>query len=480
MISQPIYIEVDDYLYERITSVQYDNGTRFLDIHLLSNGQAIDLTGTRVIISGEKPDGEEIFNSTTMKDALNGNVIVELTEQMNAVPGDVKCQLEIYGEAGQLLTTKTFNIEVTKRAGSKTVASSSEFGALKKALEEVQDIDNRFAQTNARVSEIENKKADKDEIGKPTQEQVDNWLNNNPQATTTVQENSISPSKTTFVKTYNLFNKNNAKNGYTITTAGIVESSVPDDFVTEKIELNTYVIVKGLTQGYYLYTYKTDGSLSRITISDTAMSFNSKDVEYVEIAGNYKDQLEIYQLGNYDIHKDGYIVNEYVNETISPNRTKNLFNYRKAMIGFRDSGGYLVSGDKHFVSEFIRNEKFLKIYTNFDARAVFYDASYAYISHVNIKKDGNTSVPTNTCYFTISLWGYMEDITIDFLKTLMVACEEIKEVEPYYTYSTGLQDQSTILSEVNTYNLFDKSNALRNYSVDNEGNIYTVDHTTGW
>ncbi len=132
MISKPIYIDVDDYLYERITSVQYDNGTRFLDVHLLSNGQAIDLTGTRVIISGEKPDGEEIFNSTTMKDALNGNVIVELTEQMNAVPGDVKCQLEIYGEAGQLLTTKTFDIEVTKRAGSKSVASSSEFGALKR------------------------------------------------------------------------------------------------------------------------------------------------------------------------------------------------------------------------------------------------------------------------------------------------------------------------------------------------------------
>lgn len=156
MISKPIYIEIDDYLYERITSVQYDSGTRFLDIHLLSNGQAIDLTGTRVIISGEKPDGEEIFNSTTMKDALGGNVIVELTEQMNAVPGDVKCQLEIYGAEGQLLTTKTFNIEVTKRAGSKTVASSSEFGALKKALEEVQDIDNRFAQTNAQLSDVKN------------------------------------------------------------------------------------------------------------------------------------------------------------------------------------------------------------------------------------------------------------------------------------------------------------------------------------
>ena len=159
MISQPIYIEVDDYLYERITSVQYDNGTRFLDIHLLSNGKAIDLTGTRVVLSGEKPDGKEIFNNATMKDAANGNVVVELTEQVNAVPGHVKCQLEIYGEAGKLLTTKTFEIEVTKRYGSKTVASSSEFKALKDALDEVQNIDNRFAQTNAQLSQKASEKA---------------------------------------------------------------------------------------------------------------------------------------------------------------------------------------------------------------------------------------------------------------------------------------------------------------------------------
>lgn len=342
-------------------------------------------------------------------------------------------------------------------------------------------IDEIKQNSQEKIREIENKKADKDEIGKPTQEQVDNWLNNNPQATTTVQENSISPSKTTFVKTYNLFNKNNAKNGYTITVSGIVESSVPDDFVTEKIKLNTYVIVKGLTQGYYIYTHKSNGALTRLTISNASMSFNSKDVEYIEISGNYKDKLEIYQLGNYDIHKDGYIVSEYVNEPVFPNRTKNLFNYRKAMIGFRDSGGYLAPADKYFVSEFIKNEDFSKIYTNFKSRVVFYDASYAYISYTDVQINGNASVPTDTRYFTVSLWGYTEDITVDFLKSLMVSSEEIKGVEPYYTYSTsseggssGSEGGSSVLSEVNTYNLFDKSNILRNYSVDNSGNIYAV------
>lgn len=39
------------------------------------------------------------------------------------------------------------------------------------------------------------KKANKDDIGQPTQEQVNAWLNNNPQATTTVQDNSITPIK---------------------------------------------------------------------------------------------------------------------------------------------------------------------------------------------------------------------------------------------------------------------------------------------
>ena len=38
-------------------------------------------------------------------------------------------------------------------------------------------------------------KADKSEIGQPTQEQVNNWLDNNPQATTTVTDNSITDRK---------------------------------------------------------------------------------------------------------------------------------------------------------------------------------------------------------------------------------------------------------------------------------------------
>lgn len=45
------------------------------------------------------------------------------------------------------------------------------------------------------INEQLDTKANKDEIGQPTQEQVDNWLNNNPQATTTVKDNSITDKK---------------------------------------------------------------------------------------------------------------------------------------------------------------------------------------------------------------------------------------------------------------------------------------------
>ncbi len=51
-----------------------------------------------------------------------------------------------------MLSSQPFKLIVTRSTISKTVESSKELGALKDALNEVQDIDNRFAQTNAQLS----------------------------------------------------------------------------------------------------------------------------------------------------------------------------------------------------------------------------------------------------------------------------------------------------------------------------------------
>lgn len=51
--------------------------------------------------------------------------------------------------------------------------------------------------------------AKKEDVGSPTQEQVDTWLNAHPEATTTVQDKSITPEKTSFIE------QKGAKNLYT-------------------------------------------------------------------------------------------------------------------------------------------------------------------------------------------------------------------------------------------------------------------------
>ena len=54
------------------------------------------------------------------------------------------------------------------------------------------------AQLNAEINEVDlqlSKKANLEDLGQPTQEQVNNWLDSNPQATTTVVDNSITDRK---------------------------------------------------------------------------------------------------------------------------------------------------------------------------------------------------------------------------------------------------------------------------------------------
>lgn len=138
-----LVIDIDKKNNETVQSVQYDTNTRFIHINLVSNSIPFDITGCSVKISGTKPDGTAIFNNCTVVNAKEGFVEVELTEQINAVEGLVKCELKLYNGTG-VLTTKQFNIYVTASVTSKTITSSNEFKALTEALDKVQSIDDRF------------------------------------------------------------------------------------------------------------------------------------------------------------------------------------------------------------------------------------------------------------------------------------------------------------------------------------------------
>ena len=254
-----IKIDIDKKNFETITSVQYDSNTRFLHINILNGSVPFDITGCNVKISGSKPDGTAIFNNCTIINAKEGFVEVELTEQMNAAVGTLKCELKIYSTDG-VLTTKQFSIEVTPSATSKTITSSNEFKALTDALKEVQ----RF---EGRIDEIANKGTTTEVLKKTTEDYIQEKLDDGTIANLTLGNNAI--------KINNID----------------IESINIDD-----LYLHTKTVATGSQSNTYVFQY-TKGTSSSNTLymsfliyndSDNDLTFTSKVVD-----SNYSNPGEL-------------------------------------------------------------------------------------------------------------------------------------------------------------------------------------------
>ena len=154
MITNFIQLDFNKENDLKVPSVQYDSGSRFVKIKLQQNKVPFNINGYRVTVVANKVDGTEIMNDCTILDGVNGVVQFEITEQFNAVKGVVDCQLKLF-KGKTLLTSMPFSINVVKSVSTKEIVSSNELKTLVNALGEVQNIDNRFAQTNAQLSNIE-------------------------------------------------------------------------------------------------------------------------------------------------------------------------------------------------------------------------------------------------------------------------------------------------------------------------------------
>lgn len=155
MITNFIQLDFNKENDLKVPSVQYDSGSRFVKIKLQQNKVPFEINGYRVTVVANKVDGTEIMNDCTILDGANGLVEFEITEQFNAVEGVVDCQLKLFKDE-ILLTSMPFSISVVKSVSTKEIVSSNELKTLVNALGEVQNIDNRFAQTNAQLSRLEN------------------------------------------------------------------------------------------------------------------------------------------------------------------------------------------------------------------------------------------------------------------------------------------------------------------------------------
>lgn len=195
MYKRDIYLDIDDNLNNYIKSVELDSNSRVWHFHLTVDYEPLDLTGKSVQFRAEKPDKTNVLNDCKIIDAEKGIVEVKLTQQVNAVSGHVKCLLKIIGEDGFVLKTKTFIVDVSKTLSDDPIVSSDEFGALEVALGKVQDIDNRFAETNAQLSELANKGTTIEVLERVTKEEIDRQIADGTMANLTIKDNSITSSK---------------------------------------------------------------------------------------------------------------------------------------------------------------------------------------------------------------------------------------------------------------------------------------------
>lgn len=114
-----------------VTAVQKDAQSRYLDISLLDNGLALDLTGHEVRIYGKKPDGTEFYNDGVITNATTGRCQFELTSQALSAVGIVEVQVLLFKDNTQILSTHPFTINVVKSLMSDgAIESSNEYGAL--------------------------------------------------------------------------------------------------------------------------------------------------------------------------------------------------------------------------------------------------------------------------------------------------------------------------------------------------------------
>lgn len=123
------------YSHAQVT-VKRGDTHRSLRIHLVDGGRPYPLEGNcTAIFTAVKPDGSHLYNACRVEDA----VVYDLTPQTTAIPGQLECELRLYGEDGALLTSAAFVLTVADTVyadGDENIASTGEATALTKLVSE--------------------------------------------------------------------------------------------------------------------------------------------------------------------------------------------------------------------------------------------------------------------------------------------------------------------------------------------------------
>jgi len=125
-----------------------DTNSHKFTVNIFNNSVAYNLTGTTTKIYFSKVDNTKVFSNCILDGVINNKISCLLTTQAVSCVGIVAAEITIYGTAGELLTSVTFNFTVTDVIRDDVaIQSTSEFTALTNALAIVTGINNKADKT---------------------------------------------------------------------------------------------------------------------------------------------------------------------------------------------------------------------------------------------------------------------------------------------------------------------------------------------
>lgn len=133
--------ERKDYL---VQAKQGDKATRFVSVLIVEGGKEYAPPADADLIANfQKPDGKFAYNAAKIDEG--NRILVELTNQVLAAPGEVVCEVEIRAKDGsQVLTSCMFTVKVGRNnRDENAILSSNEMTAL----------DTKWAEINADMEE---------------------------------------------------------------------------------------------------------------------------------------------------------------------------------------------------------------------------------------------------------------------------------------------------------------------------------------
>ena len=141
MIQSPIYFSVSVDIYrpapQPIVNAQQGDSGRGLSITLWADGNLLNPTTEVITLYAQKPDGTVSYLPCTVSD---GNILCVFTNQMLAIPGDVRIQLQITLTDTAITSTVCIVNVLESIIDQGAIESTNEFTALEQSLMEVEEL----------------------------------------------------------------------------------------------------------------------------------------------------------------------------------------------------------------------------------------------------------------------------------------------------------------------------------------------------